>query len=78
MTGPQEPTWQPGDRVIVRLPDRNLRQGGSGFREVDVRGTVLAVDDGGRPGVRVALDREVNGVRECYATHSELRPEEAR
>jgi hypothetical protein len=68
--------WKPGDRVIVRLPDRNLRQGGSGFREVSVRGTVREVDTPGhRPGVKVDLDREINGVRDCYATHGELRPE---
>lgn len=68
--------WQPGDRVIVRLPDRNLRQGGSGFRQVDVHGTVSEIDMPGQPpGVKVDLDREVNGVSDCYATHGELRPE---
>jgi hypothetical protein len=68
--------WKPGDRVIVRLPDRNLRQGGKGFRQVDVHGTVRAVDLPGQPpGVKVDLDREINGVRDCYATHRELRPE---
>jgi len=69
-------SWQPGDRVIVRLPDRRRRQGGSGFREIDVHGTVREVDPPGlRPGVRVDLDEEVNGVRTCYATQRELRPE---
>lgn len=69
--------WQPGDRVIVRLPDKNLRgKWGGGFREADVRGTVREVDLPGQPpGVKVDLDREINGVRDCYATHSELRPE---
>ena len=73
---PEPKSWQPGDRVIVRLPDRSLPRGqGGSIRLADVHGTVRAVDDGGRPGVRVDLDREVNGVRGCYATHSELRPE---
>ena len=62
--------------MIVRLPDRALRVGSSGRRSVDVRGTVREVDPPGlRPGVRVDLDREINGVRDCYATHGELRPE---
>lgn len=65
-------SWQPGDRVIVRLPDRSAPYG----RRVDVHGTVRAVDEPDLPpGVRVDLDREVNGVRDCYATHGELRPE---
>ena len=73
---PEPKSWKPGDRVIVRLPDRMLRQGGAGFRVVDVRGTVREVDSPGlHPGVRVDLDREINGVRDCYATHRELRPE---
>lgn len=64
--------WKPGDRVIVRLPDRSAYR----KRDVDVHGTVREVDPpGSRPGVRVDLDREVNGVRDCYATHGELRPE---
>ena len=68
--------WKPGDRVIVRLPDKSLRVGTSGRRQVDVHGTVREVDPPGlRPGVRVDLDREINGVRDCYATHRELRPE---
>jgi hypothetical protein len=74
MTEPEP--WKPGDRVIVRLPDRNLRQGGGGYRSVDVHGTVRAVDlPGLRPGVKVDLDREINGVQTCYATHRELRRE---
>ncbi len=70
-------SWKPGDRVIVRLPDKNLRgKWGGGFREVDVHGTVREVDLPGQPpGVKVDLDREINGVRDCYATHRELRPE---
>ncbi len=68
--------WKPGDRVIVRLPDKSLRRRrGGAIPDVDVHGTVRAVDDGPRPGVRVDLDREINGVRDCCATHSELRPE---
>lgn len=70
-------SWRPGDRVIVRLPDKSApRMRGGVLREVDVHGTVRAVDDGSRPGVSVDLDREVNGLRDCYATHSELRPED--
>lgn len=64
------PQWHPGDRVIVRLPDEQLR------RHVDVHGTVRVVDSPGhRPGVVVDLDEEVNGVPDCYATHGELQPE---
>jgi hypothetical protein len=64
--------WQPGDRVIVRLPDKSAPYG----RDVDVHGTVREVDPPGlRPGVKVDLDREVNGVGDCYATHGELRAE---
>jgi hypothetical protein len=77
-------SWQPGDRVIVRLPDRSLPRGqGGSIRQVDVHGTVRTVDGGVDAladasvgsGVRVDLDREVNGRRNCYATHRELRPE---
>jgi hypothetical protein len=60
--------WKPGDRVIVSLPDKSTSYG----RAVDIHGTVRAVDDGG---VLVDLDREINGVRGCYATHGELRLE---
>ncbi len=74
MTEPK--SWQVGDRVIVRLPDRSLERGrGGSIRQADVHGTVCGIDDGSRPGVRVTLDREVNGIRDCYATHRELRPE---
>jgi hypothetical protein len=71
-----EHSWQPGDRVIVNLPDKSLSgKWGGGFREVDVHGTVREVDLTGQPpGVKVDLDREINGVRDCYATHAELRP----
>jgi hypothetical protein len=78
------PDWQPGDRVIVRLPDRSLPRGqGGSIRQVDVHGTIRAVDGGVDAladasvgsGVHVDLDREVNGRRDCYATHRELRPE---
>jgi hypothetical protein len=78
MTG--EPNWQPGDRVIVRLPDKQRGSGirGGVSRDVDVHGTVREVDLPGQPrGVKVDLDREVNGVRDCYATRGELRPEDA-
>jgi len=66
--------WKPGDRVIVRLPGG--RPTGRGRHHVDVHGTVRAVDlPGQRPGVKVDLDREINGVRDCYATHREFRRE---
>lgn len=73
-------SWKPGDRVIVRLPDRSLPRGrGGAVKTVPVHGTVRAVDeDGSHPGVRVYLDREINGVRDCYATHAELIAEDAR
>ena len=65
-----EHQWQPGDRVIVRLPDKSAPYG----READVHGTVREVDLPGQPpGVKVDLDREINGVQDCYASHSELR-----
>jgi hypothetical protein len=71
-----EPKWKPGDRVIVRLPDKVRLSGmrGGWSRDVDVHGTVRAVDLPGQPpGVKVDLDREINGVRDCYATYGELR-----
>lgn len=68
-------SWQPGDRVIVRLPDGPTPRGYR-KREADVHGTVREVNPPGLPpGVRVDLDREINGVRTCYASHRELRPE---
>jgi len=69
--------WKPGDRVIVCLPDRRApRRRGQHHGWSDVHGTVRVTDLPGRPpGVVVDLDREVNGVRDCYATHAELRPE---
>ena len=64
--------WTPGDRVKLLLPDRNLRVG-LGHPERWVSGTVREVDPPGlRPGVRVDLDSPLNGVSDCYATHSEL------
>jgi hypothetical protein len=76
--GEQKP-WKPGDRVIVRLPDKSPPAVGTGSRQVDVHGTVREVDlPGLTPGVKVDLDREINGVRDCYATHGELRPEAPR
>ncbi len=64
--------WKPGDRVSLLLP--------TGPRHVPryarVVGTVRAVDEPGMPpGVRVQLDYPVRGASDCYATHSELRPE---
>lgn len=68
-------SWKPGDRVTVRLPDSSVPRG-RGVAVVPVHGTVRAVDEAGLPpGVRVDLDREVNGVRDCYATHAELMAE---
>jgi hypothetical protein len=70
--------WKPGDRVVVRLPDKRRQSGlrGGGSRDIDVSGTVRATDLPGQPpGVQVDLDEEVNGVRDCYATPAELRPE---
>ncbi len=54
--------WKPGDRVIVRLPDKRRGSGirGGGSRDVDVHGTVREVDLPGQPpGVKVDLDREI-------------------
>ena len=67
--------WKPGDRVKVRLPDRSGLAGrvrGNYW----FAGTVREVDTGPRPGVRIDLDVPVNGVRDCYATHAELRAAE--
>jgi hypothetical protein len=64
--------WQPGDRVKVLLPAGPGNRGGPSRGWVS--GTVREVDPPGlRPGVRVDLDYSVRGVRDCYATHSELR-----
>ena len=65
-------SWQPGDRVKLLLPDKNRPRGG-GFSDVLITGTVREIDTPGLPrGVRVDLDRPVNGVRDCYASHDEL------
>lgn len=66
--------WKPGDRVTVMLPDRDVRRGRGGrVTSVPVTGTVREVDPAGSfPGVLVDLDREVNGVQDCYASHGEL------
>jgi hypothetical protein len=67
--------WQPGDQVRIWLPDRT-RPRGSGFRSAWFTGTVREVDPPGLPpGVRVDLDEPVNGVQDCYATHTELNQE---
>ena len=64
-------TWKPGDRVTIILRDDARR--GRGVLRVPVNGTVTAVDEEGLPpGVRVQLDRTVNGADNCYATHREL------
>ena len=70
--------WQPGDRVEVRLP---VREGVKGRPNswAWFSGTVRETDPPGLPpGVRVDLDRPVNGARDCYATHAELRAEAGR
>ena len=68
--------WRPGDRVEVYLPNRS-RPRGSGFVSQWFSGKVRVVDPPGlSPGVVVDLDREVNGVSDCYATHAELRARE--
>jgi hypothetical protein len=67
--------WKPGDRVGVRLPDRDGIKGLRGSMAW-FSGTVRGVDPPGRrPGIVVDLDYPVNGVQDCYATHAELRPE---
>lgn len=64
--------WQQGDRVKLRLPDKS-RPVGLGYADVLFYGTVREVDPPGLPrGVRVDLDRPVNGVTDCYASHAEL------
>ena len=65
-------SWAAGDRVKVCLPDHDGIKGRRG-RMQWFTGTVRDVDSGSRPGVRVDLDESVNGVRDCYATHAELR-----
>lgn len=37
------------------------------------RGTVIALDKDGIPGVEVRFDRPVNGLGTCYATYGEVR-----
>jgi hypothetical protein len=65
--------WAEGDRVQVCLPDRDGMQGRPGSWSW-FSGTVRETDPpGSRPGVVVDLDRPVNGVRSCFATHAELR-----
>ena len=73
--GPTEtPNWVPGDRVEVYLPDWGFPRRGSGFTHRWIGGTVRAVDlPGLPPGAKLDLDHEVNGVRDCYASHAELR-----
>lgn len=67
-----EAPWQPGDRVSLVLPDKSLPWG----RAVRISGTVTEVDRPGIPrGVFVHLDRFINGIDTCHATHGELRRE---
>jgi hypothetical protein len=62
--------WKSGDRVLVCLPPGRP---GKLLSNSWFAGTVREVDPPGlRPGVRVDLDYPVNGVSDCYATHSEL------
>jgi hypothetical protein len=69
--------WSPGDRVRVWLPD-DTRPRGPGYRSAWFTGTVREVDPPGLPpGVRVDLDKPVNGVQDCFATHAELKRETA-
>ena len=59
-------SWKPGDRVTVGSVCESRPV--VGRRRQPQAGTVVAVDNGPRPGVTVSLD---DG-RECYATHDEL------
>jgi hypothetical protein len=61
--------WKPGDRVVVTLPDKLGDYGRKG-RDVDIHGTVRAVD---ARGVTVDLDTPINGIWDCHALHAELR-----
>lgn len=61
-----------GDRVQLRLPAS--RPGLLRSQLVRVDGTVVGLDEPGRPGVRVALDHAVSGVTTCCTTCGELRP----
>lgn len=55
------------------LPDM-LGDYGKAKREYLFTGTVMGIDTlPGLPGVRVELDQQVNGARDCYATHAEIR-----
>lgn len=66
-------TWKPRDRVRVQLPDKDGHYGYRGRMEW-FPGTVREVDPlDSRPGVTVDLDFPVSGVRDCFATHTELK-----
>lgn len=66
--------WKPGDRVEVRLPDRDGLKGRKRSRAW-FPATVSVVDPEGRTtGVVVDLDYPVNGCTDAFATHAELRP----
>lgn len=63
-----------GDRVTVRLTERQARIPGRPYVTRDVPGTVEGVDN--HPphrGVEVRLARPVNGMDTCYATYGEVR-----
>jgi hypothetical protein len=64
--------WKAGDRVLVRLPDKEGVAGRRGSRNW-FPGTVRSINTGSRPGVRVDLDTPVSGLPDCYTTHAELR-----
>jgi hypothetical protein len=69
-------SWHPGDRVRVFLPDRSRIGGRYGYVSAWFTGTVREVDPAGlRPGVRVDLDKPLNGASDCFATHAELKAE---
>lgn len=72
MTETKNERWKPGDRVVIDLSRHRRNEA----HLLAVPGTVVAVDPPGLPaGVRIDLDFEVHGCRDCYATHSELRRE---
>ena len=62
-----ESCWAIGDSVVVAPTNRDEWW----------PGTVTAIDEPHRPrGVRVQFDEPLYGMDHCYATHSELRPEQ--
>ncbi len=61
--------WQAGDRVLIGPSGAGTPRHPNRW----IAGTVRQVDVCKRPGLVVDLDERVNGVRDCYATHSKLR-----